>query len=354
MKVALCTPDLRTVGGISSLVRTSLDSPVFADDELRLFRVSTGGGKLRKAGYAAAGPARLWAALAAGYRPDVGHGHFGGMASVIREAGYAAAFEAYGIPWVAHTHAPLNLIRPAERSPVDRRIIQAVLSRADAIVAVTAALEPKLSEWTAGRVPIHTVYNPVDPAALPSPNDLRGPPELLFLGMMVRDKGVYDLIEVAQQVRQLVPDVRFTLGGDGPEMSQVRAAVASARVGEFVSTPGWIGGQDLTQAFERATVFALPSYNEGFPVCIIEAMAVGLPVVSTDVWGIPEAVLDGETGVIHSPGDQAALAAALIELLGDRAKARAMGAAGRQRALTVFDRDVLMRQTREIWAGLLG
>jgi glycosyltransferase involved in cell wall biosynthesis len=354
MKVALCTPDLRTVGGISSLVRTSLESPVFADDELRLFRVSTGGNKLRKAGYAAAGPARLWAALAAGYRPDVGHVHFGGMASVIREAGYAAAFEAFGVPWVAHTHAPLNLIRPAERSPVYRRIIEQVLSRADAIVAVTAALEPKLREWTGGRVPIHTVYNPVDPSALPEPSGLEGPPELLFLGMMVRDKGVFDLIDVAPRVRAAVPHVRFTLGGDGPELEQVRASVASAGVGGFVSTPGWIGGADLTRAFGRATVFSLPSYNEGFPVCIIEAMVVGLPVVSTDVWGIPEAVIHGETGVIHEPGDQIALAASLIELLGDRAKARAYGHAGRQRALTVFDRDTLMRQTRDVWAGLAG
>jgi glycosyltransferase involved in cell wall biosynthesis len=354
MKVALCTPDLRTVGGISSLVRTSLESPVFAEDELRLFRVSTGGGKLRKAGYAAAGPARLWAALAAGYRPDVGHVHFGGMASVIREAGYAAAFEAFGIPWVAHTHAPLNLIRPAERSPVYRHIIERVLSRADAILAVTAALEPQLRVWTGGRVPIRTVYNPVDPSALPEPSGLQGPPELLFLGMMVRDKGVYDLIEVAQRVRDAVPDVRFTLGGDGPEMEAVRAAVAAAGVVDFVATPGWIGGAELRAAFERATVFSLPSYNEGFPVCIIEAMAVGLPVVSTDVWGIPEAVLHGETGVIHAPGDQDALAAALIELLGDRARARAMGAAGRERALTVFDRDALMKQTRDVWVELSG
>lgn len=352
MKVALCTPDLRTVGGISSLVRTSLVSPVFDDDELRLFRVSTGGNKLAKAGYAAAGPARLWAALAAGYRPDVGHVHFGGMASVIREAGYVAALEAFGVPWVAHTHAPLNLIRPAERSPVYRRIIEQVLSRADAIVAVTSALEPKLREWTGGRVPIHTVYNPVDPSALPEPSGLEGPPELLFLGMMVRDKGVFDLVEVAQQVRAAVPDVRFTLGGDGPELDAVRAAVAQAGAGGFVATPGWIGGADLTRAFGRATVFSLPSYNEGFPVCIVEAMVVGLPVVSTDVWGIPEAVIHGETGVIHKPGDQRALAAALIELLGDRAQARSMGLAGRQRALTVFDRDTLMRQTRDIWVGL--
>jgi glycosyltransferase involved in cell wall biosynthesis len=350
MKVALCTPDLRTVGGISSLVRTTLESPVFADDELRMFRVSTGGNRFQKAGYAAAGPARMWAALAAGYRPDVGHVHLGGMASVIREAGYAAAFEAFGVPWVAHTHAPLNLIRPAERSPVYRHIIEGVLSRADAIIAVTAALEPKLREWTGGRVPIHTVYNPVDPATLPEPSGLDGPPELLFLGMMVRDKGVYDLIEVARQVRDAVPEVRFTLGGDGPEIEQVRAAVRAAGVGDFVATPGWIGGEDLARAFARATVFSLPSYNEGFPVCIVEAMVVGLPVVSTDVWGIPEAVIHGETGVIHKPGDKGALAAALIELLGDRPRARAMGAAGRQRALTVFDRDVLMRQTREIWA----
>jgi len=274
------------------------------------------------------------------------------MASMIREAGYVAALEAFGVPWVAHTHAPLNLIRPAQRSPVYERIIRQVLSRADAIIVVTSALEPQVREWTAGRVPIHTVYNPVDPSKLPEPSEHDGPPEVLFLGLMVRDKGVYDIIDVARQVRSAVPEARFTLGGDGPELQQVRAAVQAAGVGEFVHTPGWISGDDLVAAFQRASVFCLPSYNEGFPVCIVEAMVVGLPVVSTDVWGIPEAVQHGTTGLIHAAGDQPALAAALMDLLLHRDKARAMGAAGRERALAELSRDVLVRQTVEIWRSL--
>jgi glycosyltransferase involved in cell wall biosynthesis len=354
MKVAVCTPDLRTVGGIASLVRTWLDSPALGGVELRLFRVSTGGPLVRKGAWAMAGPLKLWAALAAGYRPDVGHVHFGGMASVVREAQYVAALEAFGIPWVAHTHAPLNLIRPAERSKANEAVIRRVLSAADAIIVVTRALESRVCGWTGGRVPIHTVYNPVDPSALPEPTDTPGPPEVLFLGMMVRDKGVFDLIDVAARVRAAVPDARFTLGGDGPEMDRVRQAIAAAGVGDFVATPGWIGGDTLRAAFRRASVFALPSYNEGFPVSIVEAMVVGLPVVSTDVWGIPEAVIPDETGVIHRPGDQGALAAALIDLLTNRAKARAMGSAGRQRALTTFSRDVLVGQTRKIWEGIAG
>jgi glycosyltransferase involved in cell wall biosynthesis len=87
-------------------------------------------------------------------------------------------------------------------------------------------------------------------------------------------------------------------------------------------------------------------------VAIVEAMVAGLPVVSTDVWGIPEAVVHGETGIIHAPGDQDALAAALIALLNDRARARALGLAGRTRALTRFSRDVLVGQTRAIWEGV--
>ncbi|MFH1469199.1 MAG: glycosyltransferase family 4 protein [Pseudomonadota bacterium] len=349
MKVAVCTPDLRTVGGIASLVRTWLEAPELAGVELRLFRVSTGGSMARKGAYALAGPLRLWAALAAGYRPDVGHVHFGGMASMAREAQYVAAFEAFGIPWVAHTHAPLNLIRPAERSRANEAVIRRVLSAADAVIVVTRALEPRVREWTGGRVPIHTVYNPVDPASLPTPGAGEGPPEVLFLGMMVRDKGVFDLIDVAARVRAAVPGVRFTLGGDGPEFEQVKQAIATAGVGDFVATPGWIGGDTLRAAFGRASVFALPSYNEGFPVCIVEAMVVGLPVVSTGVWGIPEAVLDGETGLIHQPGDRDALARALIDLLADRERARAMGLAGRKRALSTFSREALMGQTRRIW-----
>ena len=87
----------------------------------------------------------------------------------------------------------------------------------------------------------------------------------------------------------------------------------------------------------RSTVFALPSEIDKSPYSVLEAMFAGLPVVSTPVGGIPEMVLDGETGVLVPPGDEAAIAAALERLLGDDALRARMGAAARMRAHERFD-----------------
>jgi glycosyltransferase involved in cell wall biosynthesis len=87
----------------------------------------------------------------------------------------------------------------------------------------------------------------------------------------------------------------------------------------------------------KADIFVTPSVSEGLGVAVLEAMAMGRPVVATATGGLPEAVLDGETGLLVPPGEPAALAEALVSLLRDPTRARRMGEAGRERALAHFD-----------------
>jgi glycosyltransferase involved in cell wall biosynthesis len=141
------------------------------------------------------------------------------------------------------------------------------------------------------------------------------PPQILFAGRLSREKGILELVEAARGHELLV-------AGDGP----LRNRVQQAR--------GWVPRDELEQLYARAAVVACPSHREGFGVVCAEAMAHGRPVVASDVGGLRDLVVDGETGLLVPPGDIAALRAALERLLADGDLRLRLGAAARERVRT--------------------
>jgi glycosyltransferase involved in cell wall biosynthesis len=152
------------------------------------------------------------------------------------------------------------------------------------------------------------------------------------------------LVAAMPRVLAAVPRCRLVIVGDGEQGAAVAAAVRERGLADHVDLAGV---QPRAQAMARlaeADVFCLPSTYEGLPLAILEAMAAGLPVVATAVSGNPEAVVDGVTGLLVPPESAEALAAALVALLTDPARARVMGEAGRQRVAERFAIDVVAAQ----------
>jgi glycosyltransferase involved in cell wall biosynthesis len=161
------------------------------------------------------------------------------------------------------------------------------------------------------------------PAAVGSPAE---PPHALFIGRLSVEKGVLDLVEAAR-------DLPLVVVGDGPlrdRVAQATGFVPPAEVGSYI---------------ERASVVVCPSRREGYGIVARQALAYGRPVVATRVGGLPEAVLDGETGLLVPPGDPAALRSALERLLGDAELRRRLGAAGRALANERFGLEVAAKAT---------
>lgn len=143
---------------------------------------------------------------------------------------------------------------------------------------------------------------------------------VLFLGEIGRRKGCYDIPDVLEKVKQSVPEVKFILGGSGAEEEQIKVLFNGN-----VEFPGWVRGEEKSLLLQEADVFFLPSYNEGMPMSILDAMGYGLPIVSTNVGGIPKIVSDN--GVCCEPGDTDAMACAIVELLNDKSKREVAGKA---------------------------
>ena len=219
-----------------------------------------------------------------------------------------------GKPFVLTLHG--TDVALAERAPA---LARTVVRRARVVIGVSRALAQAAERLGARDARI--VPNGV---AIPDEVGKEAhPPEVLFAGRLSPEKGIEDMLAVAEGLRLVV-------AGDGPLRPLVPQAL------------GMVPREELSRLYGRAAVVVFPSRRDGFPVACAEAMAHGRPVVATAVGGLPDMVVDGETGLLVPPGDPGALRAAVDRLLADADLRRRLGAAGRERiaALSSWERVI--------------
>jgi glycosyltransferase involved in cell wall biosynthesis len=190
----------------------------------------------------------------------------------------------------------------------------------------------------------------------PSSNGVgSGAPILLTVGRLERRKGVDVLLRAMPRVWQLFPATQVHLVGSESEFRRqdLLAMVLEDKQKQIVF-PGFLDRDQLIAQYQHATIYVAPTQYETFGYTVLEAMACGKPVVSTQVGAIEELVTDGETGLLVQWNDPAALAAAILKLLADPSSARRMGEAGRARATTLFSLDAIVERNLNSYQRALG
>lgn len=152
------------------------------------------------------------------------------------------------------------------------------------------------------------------------------------------EKGIDILLEAARKL----PEIDFLIAGDGPEREILENSSSPN-----VTFLGFV--KDIPDLLSQADVLCVPSRSEGLGLAALEAMAAGVPVVASRVGGLPEVILDGETGLLFTSEDPEALKIALQTLLDNPERRKAMGEAGRKRAESVFDAKTMQKKTRAVW-----
>jgi glycosyltransferase involved in cell wall biosynthesis len=268
------------------------------------------------------------------------HAHFVNVAASVT----LLAAQLLGRPWSFTMHGPLEFDEVARHAiPEKVRAASFVACISDFCRAQLMRLvEPE--HWDK----LHVVHCGVVPAAYGPPDPPAGAPlEVVSVGRLAPMKGFSVLLDALAAVE----DVHLTLVGDGPDRPALEAAARRLGVAGAVTFAGALGADEVTELLRHADVFCLPSFAEGVPVVLMEAMASGLPVVATAVMGVPELVLDGEAGTLVPPGRAEPLAAALRELAADPEARRRMGAAGRAIVETAFDVDRSAGTLTALFAG---
>ncbi len=171
-------------------------------------------------------------------------------------------------------------------------------------------------------------------------SDTVSAPHFVCTGRLCAEKGQIDLVEATARVAKDVPEIKVTLIGDGPMRGEIEAAIKSHDIGRNVVLVGWKTSGEVRDALLGARGFILPSYAEGLPVSIMEALSLRRPVITTYIAGIPELVTDGVCGWLTPAGDVAAITAALYAAIraGDDRIAQ-MGDEGRRRVEAMHDID---------------
>lgn len=237
-----------------------------------------------------------------------------------------------GKPWVltlqgtptAGRFQDLVLLRKA------RWLVGPVLRRAHAVVCVSQRLTDAVNA-----VGANAVFIPNGTRVPDHIGDEADPAEILYAGRMVEEKGIRELAVAAEGLNLVV-------AGDGPLRHLLPQSI------------GLQPHDELEKLYDRAAIQVIPSYAEGLPVVCIEAMAHGRPVVGTDVAGISELIVDGETGYLVPPRDPAALRGALLKLLSNKELRRRMGLAGRERIAGMCGWDRVAPDTIDVYRRAAG
>lgn len=261
------------------------------------------------------------------------HAHFGTNSACV-----AMLANALGGPSYSFTvHGPEEFDAPAALSLGEK------LDRAAFAVGVSQFGRSQLRRWAAFETwpRLHVVHCTIEPGAFSDPAPLpEGPLRLVSIGRFHEQKGQMLLIEAMARLRATHPEAHLTLVGDGEMRPMIEAEIAAQGLKDAITLTGWLPERGVLAELNAAHVLVLPSFAEGLPMVIMEAMAAARPVISTYVAGIPELVQPGRTGWLVPAGDAAALADAVAEAAeAPRAALAAMGRAGRDRVLARHDAD---------------
>lgn len=282
------------------------------------------------------------------YRRVVMHVHCASRASFWRKSVFMSLGMLANCPFILHLHGGgFARFYETECGALRRRIIRFFLERATCVIVLSDRWRAWITKVTE-KARVVCIPNPV-PMVEERPASRREN-IVLFLGHLQRSKGIFDLLDAVCALRSPLPDIRLVCAGD--DIDSVAQHAERLGIGGAVGFTGWIGTAEKQSLMKRAALLALPSYAEGLPMSLLEAMAAGLPVVATEVGGIPDVVSDGVNGFLFKPGDIATLERLLLRLMRDSHLSMRIGTAARETVRLRFSADRVLAQLDEIYAGL--
>lgn len=276
------------------------------------------------------------------------HIHGAAGKSYVRKSWIIHWTKFWGYKVVFHSHSGHIKDYIESRGEVN---VRKTLDKCDYIVALSQMWK-QYFEKDLGYKNVKVVNNIVYPEANVIPNTRKQVLKLLFLGLVCDNKGIFDLIDVIiEHKKEFEGRLELCVGGVGDD-DRLRNLISDNELKNIVKPLGWISGESKNNMLADCDIFILPSYVEGVPISILEAMANSKAVIASNVGGIPEIVKDGVNGMLHAPGDKDAIYRAIKYCLDNPSQIKIYGKLGAEIVKDYYP-SAVVSQLQELYAQLL-
>lgn len=320
MKVLMIGPGRGLKGGISSVIESYYNVGLNKLVDLDYLETFIEGKKIKKIIFAIKSLLKF---KGKAKNSEIVHIHMSSRGSFYRKSLFVMKAYNMNKKIIIHIHgSEFQKFYHEESNSIQKKYIKRILNKSNKVIALSDEWKTILSEIVENNK-IEVLYNSIEVKSNLN-NKNYEEENILFLGRLGKRKGVYDILEVAPKIISKHPNVKFIIAGDG-EVDNVRTLCKEKGIEKNVKILGWTSGDDKIKLLNQATVYLLPSYNEGMPISILEAMSYKLPVVSTNIGGIPQLVREDIEGYLFNPGDLSELESILNKILSSEKLRKKLG-----------------------------
>jgi len=275
---------------------------------------------------------------------DIAHIHMSMRASFYRKYLLALLCRIVGIPYIVHLHgSEFEAFYHKESGKIVKNMIRKTFEKAGLVIALSKSWEEAIVEM-APKAEVKVIYNSVKLHKQVKGINHR----LLFLGRIGERKGVFDLLRAVKELAKKYEDIHLYIGGDG-EVERLSHEIKALDIGKYVTYVGWVRGRKKEKLIQNCAIYVLPSYNEGLPMSVLEAMSFGRVAVTSKVGGLPELIDDSDNGYLVKPGDVAAICNCIDRLYLDVEKYEKVSDKGYKTIENQFNIDRVINELVEIY-----
>ena len=281
-------------------------------------------------------------------RVDIVHIHMASRGSFYRKSLIVKLSKFLCKKVIIHLHgAGFTEFYEDESNDKQKKYINDIFFMADQVVVLSTEWKSKILSWFECNISIleNGVFVPNKNQYNPSSKNI------VLLGRLNERKGTYDLLNIVNEVVEKFNDVRFILAGDG-DLKKLNNKITELEINKYIDVLGWINEEKREEILKNTLIYVLPSYNEGMPMSVIEAMSYGIPTISTWVGGIPQLIDNNESGFLIQPGDIEDLKDKIIILLENNSLRQAMSDKGYKKINERFNLENQISQLISIYNSL--
>lgn len=346
LKILMIGPDRSVHGGISGVVNNFYAAGLAAKVDLTYVGTMVDGSKIRKLFQAAKAYIRFCMKLP---HCDIVHVNMASDVSYYRKSIFLRTAYMFHKKIIIHQHGgDFQTFYYKELSEKGQNRVDHILQMGDAFLV----LAPAWKDFFSHMVDSEKITVFPDGIELPEPFEKQyGQHKILFLGRLCKEKGLRELFQAVPALKEAYPDVQIYLGG----VWEDRELEAEAELyADTITWLGWISGEEKQKYLRECDIFVLPSYFEGQSLSLLEAMASYCAVAASETGGIPQMVIEGETGIFVRPKDADSLEAGLLKLLKDSDLCRRIGINARRKVEKEFDISISVSKLVEIYERVYG